>query len=184
MSTSHINVMIATRTWTGALRGVAAVSRRAAIAALTQGPRRRAGEVNILLTTDGALRKLNAAYRGKDKATNVLSFPTSSDEEYQDFPATPGGPVLGDIAVAYGVAVREAKAEGKTLKAHVSHLVVHGVLHLLGYDHEHDSDARNMEHLERKILARLGIADPYASDAAEDSQRSLKKHHALRGKHK
>lgn len=106
-------------------------------------------ELSILLTTDGAIRKLNALYRGKDKPTNVLSFP--ADDSL----------MLGDIAVAYGVTAREAKAEHKTLTAHLSHLVVHGVLHLLGYDHEDEKDAVTMERRERKILADLGIADPY-----------------------
>jgi len=158
---STIDVTVATRTWTRKLRAAAAVCRRAANAALAVVGPKRAVEVSILLTSDAALRKLNAVFRGKDKPTNVLSFPAESDMERRTVPK--GRPrALGDIAIALGVLTREAKTEGKTLTAHLSHLVVHGVLHLLGYDHECDEDALTMERLEKKILARLGISDPYA----------------------
>jgi len=143
-----IDIIVASQAWTKRLRGAKAVCRRAALAAL--GKHRKPVEISVLLTTDSAIRKLNALYRGKDKPTNVLSFPAGDSL------------MLGDIAVAYGVTAREAKAEDKTLRAHLSHLVVHGVLHLLGYDHEDEKDALTMERRERKILADLGIADPYA----------------------
>ena len=106
------------------------------------------GGVTILLSGDKKLRALNHDFRGKDKPTNVLSFP--GNDGY-----------AGDIAIAYGVTSKEAKAAGKTVIAHASHLVVHGVLHLAGYDHERPKDAKLMEPLEVKILKRLGIADPY-----------------------
>jgi len=99
------------------------------------------------------LRSLNAGFRGRDKATNVLSFP-SGQTNY-----------LGDIAIAYGVAAKEARDQGKSLADHCLHLVVHGVLHLLGYDHERQKDARVMETLETAILANFGIADPYEEKA-------------------
>ena len=101
--------------------------------------------------------RLNRDFRGKDKPTNVLSFPA---------PANPEGH-LGDIAIAYGVTAREAETAGKSLADHATHLAVHGVLHLLGYDHETDAEAEVMEPLEDAILAELGIADPYAAPAAE-----------------
>jgi probable rRNA maturation factor len=149
-----VDVIVAGAAWTRGLRTVRAVVRRAADAALAAvGPKKKPVQINVLLTSDQAVRKLNAAYRGKDKPTNVLSFPSGEAQ------------FLGDIAVAYGVSAREAKAEGKTLSAHLSHLVIHGVLHLLGYDHGRDKDALTMENLERQILARLGIADPYAAPA-------------------
>ena len=107
------------------------------------------GEVTILLADDSRLNDLNLEFRGKDKPTNVLSFPGSSD-------------YAGDIAIAYGVTRAEAEAAGKTFADHAIHLTVHGVLHLSGYDHERPRDARVMEPLEVKILTRLGIADPYA----------------------
>src|SRR5690606_26773167 len=123
--------------------------RRAATAALDSRPRQKSVELSILLTTDAAVRKLNRTFRHQDKPTNVLSFPALSPGDLKSMP--PCVPLaLGDIAIAYGVAAREAKAEGKTLAAHLSHLVVHGVLHLLGYDHEGDTDAVTMERLERK----------------------------------
>jgi probable rRNA maturation factor len=108
------------------------------------------GGVTILLTGDSRLRALNRDFRGKNKTTNVLSFPGSLD-------------YAGDIAIAYGVTGKEAKAAAKSLADHAAHLVVHGVLHLAGYDHERPKDALVMEPLEVKILKRLGIADPYAA---------------------
>ncbi len=158
-SAHTIDVIVAASAWTRALPGARAVAKRAAEAALVAARQKRAAEVSVLLTGDAAVHKLNATYRGKDKPTNVLSFPTGGSG------APPGGmPLpLGDVALAYGVAAREAKAEAKTLKAHLSHLVVHGVLHLLGYDHEMSADASAMERLEKRILAGLGIADPYSA---------------------
>ena len=111
-------------------------------------------EISILLTDDEAIRKLNAQWRGKDQPTNVLSFPAPGKIETR--------PSLGDIAIAYETCEREAGAELKTFQAHVTHLIVHGFLHLIGYDHETEADAAEMEGLERDILAVLGISDPYA----------------------
>jgi probable rRNA maturation factor len=108
------------------------------------------GGFTILLADDKKLRALNQDFRGKDKPTNVLSFPG-------------GDGYAGDIAIAYGVTVKEAKEAAKSLADHATHLVVHGVLHLAGYDHERPKDAKVMEPLEVKILARLGIADPYGT---------------------
>ncbi len=105
----------------------------------------------ILLTDDAAVRDLNARFRGKDAATNVLSFPASSNPQRH----------LGDIALAYGVCAREADEQGKRLAHHLQHLVVHGVLHLLGYDHMSDDEAEAMEGLERLVMAGLGAPDPY-----------------------
>ena len=112
------------------------------------------GSVSILLTDDDTLAELNGRFLGKDKPTNVLSFPA---------PANPQGH-LGDIALAHGVCAREAAEQGKTLAQHLSHLTVHGVLHLLGYDHETDGEAEAMEALERTVLEVLGVPDPYAAD--------------------
>ncbi len=168
---STIEVLVEGRTWTRSLPHAAAISRRAALMALAATGPKRPVEISILLANDGAVRKLNATYRNQDKATNVLSFPAFPDARSRAQAARrlPRGvaPALGDIAVAFGVLARESRTEHKTLKAHLSHLVVHGVLHLLGYDHEHDADAATMERLEKKILARLGITDPYALAPAE-----------------
>jgi probable rRNA maturation factor len=114
------------------------------------------------------MRKLNRQYRGKDKPTNVLSFGAAA----ADFPPHSRGKnggrkaapalELGDIAMALGTIRREARAQGKTVKNHLAHLMVHAVLHLLGYDHEDEAEAERMERLERKALAAMGIADPYS----------------------
>jgi probable rRNA maturation factor len=111
-------------------------------------------EVSVKFTSDDEVRSLNAAWRGKDKATNVLSFPMAEAPE--------GAPMLGDIVLAAGVCAREAAEKNVPVETHATHLVVHGMLHLLGYDHETgDEDAEKMEAIERKALASLGIADPY-----------------------
>jgi len=106
----------------------------------------------VLLTDDVTVRGLNHRFRGKDAATNVLAFPA---------PEVPAGQ-LGDIALAFGVCADEAAEQGKPLAHHLQHLVIHGVLHLLGYDHETDPDAERMESRERALLAGLGVPDPYA----------------------
>ena len=111
-------------------------------------------EVSVKFTSDEEVRQLNATWRGKDKATNVLSFPMADAPE--------GAPMLGDIVLASGVCAREAAEKNVATEIHATHLVVHGTLHLLGYDHETgDADAEQMEEIERQALASLGIADPY-----------------------
>ena len=127
---------------------------RAAIAAAAElAP--SGGEMSVVLTDDAAVKELTRAWRGIDKPPNVLSFPASA-------PKGPGLPLLlGDVIVAYETLAREARDEDKPVLHHLAHLVVHGYLHLLGYDHQTDSEADAMEGLERQILARLKIADPY-----------------------
>lgn len=112
-----------------------------------------AAELAIVLTDDSAIRVLNRKWRGIDAPTNVLSFPA-------DIPAG-APPLLGDIVLAYETVAREARRDGKPFAHHVAHLAVHGFLHLCGYDHERDSDAETMEQLERTILRRLDVPDPY-----------------------
>jgi probable rRNA maturation factor len=117
-------------------------------------------ELAVMLTDDAGIRTLNSNWRGIDKPTNVLSFPALQPTG----PAKPADAprMLGDIAIAYGTTRREADDEQKPFDHHLSHLAVHGFLHLIGYDHEKDGDAEAMETLEREILAQLGIPDPYA----------------------
>ena len=121
-------------------------------------------ELAIVLSNDSAIRALNRDWRGQNAPTNVLSFPVATPR-----PAQRGGkrkqpsPYIGDIVIAYETVAREAAAESKPFGHHLAHLAVHGFLHLHGYDHENDRDAQKMERLERKILARLAIPDPYAS---------------------
>jgi len=113
-------------------------------------------EIAILFTHDIAQRDLNKGYRGKDSSTNVLSFPAG------ETPLPPGMPrPLGDISLAYETVAQEAKTGVIAFDAHLRHLILHGLLHLLGYDHENDSEALIMEQTETRALARLGIADPY-----------------------
>jgi probable rRNA maturation factor len=125
-----------------------------------------AADVAVLLCDDAAITALNAQWRGREEPTNVLSFPAppASDLLLSGPPASdPPVPVhLGDIAIACETVVREAREQGRTVSAHLAHLAVHGFLHLLGYDHQTDEEAEDMETLEREILATLGISDPYA----------------------
>lgn len=131
------------------VRGLSARLKRAVKAALCEAKADADAALTIQLSTNGRVQKLNAAFRAKDKPTNVLSFPAGL-EDY-----------LGDIAIAYGVTAREAKEAKKTLLDHTTHLTVHGVLHLLGYDHETERQARVMESMEVRILKTMKIADPY-----------------------
>ena len=115
-------------------------------------------ELAIVLTDDAAIRALNRQWRGHDQPTNVLSFPC------RDAPQGTRGPrILGDVVIAYETTALEAQTQGVPFDHHLTHLAVHGFLHLLGYDHETDTEAETMERLEREILARLDVPDPYAS---------------------
>ena len=155
-------------------RGLRTRLKRAAAEALALSGLKGQSSLTVLLSNDRRLRTLNRDFRGKDKATNVLSFPAASSFDGRAARRESAGrrksngalslavaPHLGDIAIAYGVTAREAKEAGKSFADHAAHLVVHGVLHLAGYDHERPRDAKIMEPLEVKILAGLGIADPY-----------------------
>ena len=114
-------------------------------------------EVSLLFCDDARIRELNRDWRGLDKPTNVLSFPAAPPERLAS------APLLGDIAIAYETVLRESKDEDKSLRDHTTHMIVHGLLHLLGYDHESEEEAEEMEDFERRALARLGISDPYAA---------------------
>jgi probable rRNA maturation factor len=144
-----IEVVVADPAWRRAEPRVVSLARAAARAALKH--EQRTGDVAVLLADDARLHELNRAYRGKDAPTNVLSFASAADGQ------------LGDIALAFGVCQREAAEQGKSLAAHLQHLTTHGVLHLMGYDHEDAREAAAMEAKERAILAGLGLADPYAA---------------------
>ncbi|MHA1598833.1 MAG: rRNA maturation RNase YbeY [Alphaproteobacteria bacterium] len=152
-----IILSIACRRWNDDLPDADAVCRKAALAAFAATAEDATGvEIGIMLSDDEQVQTLNRDYRGQDKPTNVLSF--AADEE----PAPPGAPrLLGDVIIAYGVARTESENEGKTLADHLGHLVVHGVLHLVGHDHIEATDAERMEALEVSVLAGLGIDDPY-----------------------
>lgn len=145
-----IEVEVEDAAWTAAAPDAEALARAAGQAVLKH--EKQTGGATVLLTDDATVRDLNARFRGQDKPTNVLSFPAAANAERH----------LGDIALAYGVCAREAAEQGKTIGAHLQHLVAHGVLHLLGYDHMTDPEAQEMEGLERVVLAGLGVPDPYA----------------------
>ena len=142
-----IDIEVEDPAWSAALPEPEAVVLPAAEAALDAR-----GGVTILLTDDESVAELNERFRGKAGPTNVLSFPAPDNPEDH----------LGDIALAYGVCAREAAEQDKPLAHHLQHLVAHGVLHLLGYDHLTEAEAEEMEARERRILAGLGVPDPYA----------------------
>jgi probable rRNA maturation factor len=126
-------------------------------------------EISLVLADDALVRTLNRQYRGQDRPTNVLSF--AAQDEGPDRP--PGGPLLlGDVVLAFETTAAEARRDGKPFADHLAHLVVHGVLHLLRYDHRNDHEADEMENLERCILQGLGVADPYAVQPAPVEERT------------
>ncbi|MGZ3319354.1 MAG: rRNA maturation RNase YbeY [Xanthobacteraceae bacterium] len=142
--------------------GAKALLRRAIAQAAAMVPP-TAGELAIVLTDDAAIRTLNRDWRGKDSATNVLSFPARGPR------TAPGTPrLLGGIVIAHETTEREARAEHKPFAHHLAHLAVHGFLHLAGYDHEADDEADAMERLETLILAQLAIPNPYTARRAPD----------------
>jgi probable rRNA maturation factor len=150
----NVIVLVEDPKWSSC-RGLTTCLKRAAALALRRGgSRKRNIEIAILLGSDARLGQLNARYRRKNKATNVLSFSAAEGN----------GAHLGDIAIAYGVTASEAREAGKSLVDHATHLAIHGVLHLLGFNHETARQAREMEPLETAILAELGIRDPYAPE--------------------
>ena len=140
-----------------ALPNLEMMAEQAVAAALPKGEQGKI--ITLLFADDETMRDLNKDWRGKDKPTNVLSFPAPKDQ-----PVPPGElPLLGDIVLGYGTCAAEAAEAHKTLGDHACHLIVHGVLHLLGYDHEDEKQAEVMEAAEIKILSSLGIANPYVS---------------------
>ena len=154
-----IDIEIEAAGWAAASPDVEDLVRLAAQAALSAVDRGDGAEegVVVLLTDDAAVKDLNGRFRGQDKPTNVLSFPAPANPEHH----------LGDVALAFETCAREADEQGKPLARHLQHLVAHGVLHLLGYDHMNDVEAEEMESLERVILAGLGVPDPYAAEQGD-----------------
>jgi probable rRNA maturation factor len=154
-----IDIVVASTLWTEQ-RSVKALLRRA-IREAASVTSTAGGEIAIVLTDDAAIRALNRDWRGKDTATNVLSFPAGEPRGKRGIPR-----LLGDIVIAYETTEREARAEHKSFMDHLVHLAVHGFLHLAGYDHAADDQAAAMERLEVAILARLGVPDPYHARGA------------------
>jgi probable rRNA maturation factor len=159
-----VDILIESEAWRVLPEAEDIVRRAIAFAAASEADiHHRDAELSVLLCDDETIARLNTQWRGQQKPTNVLSFPAPLLQG-----AVPDEKIpLGDIAIAYETLAREAEENGKTLSAHLSHLVVHGFLHLLGYDHHMDDDAERMERLERDILARIGVADPYTACDAD-----------------
>jgi probable rRNA maturation factor len=163
--TPKVELIESSRRWR-ASPGIGKLVRRAVKAGLQASGARilEGAEVSVLLADDREIAALNERWRGLAKPTNVLSFPAAAPERVA------ASPLLGDIVVAFETAEREAAEEGKTFPDHVAHLVVHGFLHLLGFDHQSAGEGDRMEALETSALARLGIADPYALRTAADAE--------------
>ncbi len=165
-----IDVSFLCRDWLRKMPDVEDRCRRAAVAAFKVAGADFPGEaeVSIALANDDQVRRLNRDYRHQDKPTNVLSFANvDGDGQQTPHPGGAGPVLLGDVIIAYGVTVAEAGAEHKTPADHLAHLVVHGMLHLLGHDHMDPAEADRMEALERQVLATLDIGDPYADHGTD-----------------
>jgi probable rRNA maturation factor len=154
----EIDIMVEAGTWPGKrqLRKLVEPAVRSALAEAGATAEATA-ELSVMFSDDAHVQRLNADWRGMDKPTNVLSFPAFPTKAGDPLP-----PMLGDIVLAAETVAREAGLESKPLEHHMAHLVIHGVLHLIGYDHETDDEAEEMEAIERRALARLAIPDPYA----------------------
>lgn len=153
-------VLVVADCWRNEADAEAVIHRAIEIAAEIADADTGEAELAVMLTDDAGIRTLNSNWRGIDKATNVLSFPALQPTGSGGLDDAPR--MLGDIAIAYETTRKEASDEQKPFDHHLSHLAVHGFLHLIGYDHENDADAETMEALETQILAQLGIPDPYA----------------------
>ncbi len=160
---AQLEILIEDARWTQA--GLESLAQRACDAVLAALELSQDFEISLLGCDDARICELNGSFRDKPTPTNVLSWPSGERAAPNDggTPVAPdlGDPELGDIAIAYDTCAREADAQDKPLERHVTHLIAHGVLHLLGYDHERAQDAALMEGLETQILAKLGIPDPY-----------------------
>jgi probable rRNA maturation factor len=167
----HVDVTIESGQWSEMLPDVEALVHRVAQAAITAAPNVPGNaELSVLLSDDANVRRLNREYRGIDAATNVLAFENGEPAGGQvgDTMAETKPTLLGDVVIAFETTAREAADQMKPLSHHASHLLVHGVLHLLGYGHDEATAANGMEDLERAILSRLGISDPYGGRGPDE----------------
>ena len=173
---SSVSITVETPAWLEAVSDPERLCRRAVAAALTAAPAAAAppGEVGVVLADDATVRELNRRYRGVDRPTNVLSFPAAGAAGSMPAPAAGGDEAmpLGDVVLALETVAREAAERGVSVADHLTHLVVHGTLHLLGHDHGTDAEAATMEALETAVLAALGVADPYADDEEKKEERA------------
>jgi len=163
MAVAHIYVDADHAAWSKQISGLHRFIKKWIRVALGKTIPNVAVDIGVLLSGDGRIRRLNRNFRGADKPTNVLSFPALNASGIRRLRRgdMDGRVFLGDIIIAYQTVAREAVEQKKSITHHTAHMVVHGVLHLLGYDHRTDAMARRMEKLEREILREFGIADPY-----------------------
>ena len=164
---SGVETIVEDEGWNAALDNPARLAAACYDAAARLEPSLTGAAAALFMTDDETVRELNARFRGKDAPTNVLAFPA----EGAGRETHGGGPAvrfLGDIALARQTCLREADEKGVGAADHAAHLIVHGVLHLIGYDHQHEKDAVDMERRERAILELLGVADPYADESFRD----------------
>jgi probable rRNA maturation factor len=162
--TLSVDVVVNASAWEAALPDLSNLAERVVRESLAASGATLAAdcELCVAFCDDAEVRALNAAWRGQDKSTNVLSFPTPGPLAQK--------PLLGDVAIAYETVAREAAEQRKTLHDHTAHMIIHGFLHLIGYDHVTQGEAEAMEALERRVAQALGISDPYADDAGETDQ--------------
>jgi probable rRNA maturation factor len=160
-SPPHIDIQMQSSLWNA--QPLASQTVREAVDAAAGALSTEGGEVSILLTDDSEIARLNRDWRGIDKPTNVLSFPASSHR------ASQGEKLLGDIVIAYETLEREARDESRDFLHHLAHLVVHGFLHLIGFDHETNAQAEEMEGLESSIMMRLNMPDPYVARESDNA---------------
>lgn len=159
----EIELAIAVDGWRSVMPAVEVVARKATSAAWARAGMECDAELSLVLSDDSEVRRLNAEHRGRDRSTNVLSFPMGEQ-------LGPDGPIhLGDIVLSFETVMKEASRDGKSSEAHLSHLVVHGLLHLLGHDHAVEAEAAEMEGIEIAVMSELGYPDPYVAvpEAAE-----------------
>ncbi len=163
MGNIKIDITCASKKWAKIFKDIKPIIKKAIITALGETSilqKCRNTEISVLLTDNLGIKKLNKIYRGKDKATNVLSFPLM-DIKAGKYGNLPQDIILGDIILAYSIIAEEALKQNKPFINHLTHLCIHGALHLVGYDHEREKDAEKMESLEIKILTYLAIPNPY-----------------------
>lgn len=179
VKTAALQIEINTPSWRG-MRGLRAYLTRVAQLTLERLPKKfrpvaEKATMTLLLTSNKSVQHLNRDYRGLDKPTNVLSFPQFTPRELTKMGKKTGGIYMGDIAIAYQYIVVEARKEHKILINHLTHLMIHGILHLFGYDHPTAVMAVCMEQLEKKLMAELGLPNPYAPLPAKTSSRRIKR---------
>ena len=160
-SPPHIHIQVQSPLWSA--QPLASQTVREAVDAAVGALSTAGGEVSILLTDDSEIARLNRDWRGIDKSTNVLSFPASGHRAGQ------GEKLLGDIVIAYETLERESRDETRDFLHHLAHLAVHGFLHLIGFDHETDAQAEEMEELESRIMMRLNMPDPYVARESDNA---------------